>query len=78
MDKPIHGMSELFAQLGLRSDAASIETFIRTHSPLAETVKIADAPFWTPAQAAFLREKLSEDADWAELVDQLSAALRGS
>jgi len=40
-------------------------------------VKIADAPFWTPAQAAFLREKLNEDADWAELVDQLSAALRG-
>ncbi|WEN41851.1 hypothetical protein CKCBHOJB_01428 [Thauera sp. GDN1] len=77
MDMPTHRLGELFAQLGLGSDAASIEAFIRTHSPLADTVKIADAPFWTPAQAAFLREKLNEDADWAELVDQLSAALRG-
>lgn len=25
---------------------------------------------------AFLREELAEDADWAELVDQLDAALR--
>ena len=78
MDQPIHGLRELFDQLGLRSDAASIEAFISAHSPLAETVNIADAPFWTPAQATFLRETLNEDADWAELVDQLSAALRAS
>jgi hypothetical protein len=29
-----------------------------------------------PAQAAFLREALLQDADWAELADQLSNALR--
>ncbi|WP_435750607.1 DUF2789 domain-containing protein [Thauera sp. AutoDN2] len=77
MEKPIHVFSDLFAQLGLPNDAASIESFIRTHAPLAEAVKLCDAPFWTTAQAAFLREQLANDADWAELVDQLSVALRG-
>ena len=39
-------------------------------------VALADAPCWTPAQAAFLREEILEDADWAEVVDQLDARLR--
>lgn len=76
MEKPVHVFNELFSQLGLPNDGDAIEAFIKAHSPLPETVKIADAPFWTTAQAAFLREKLAEDADWAELVDQLSASLR--
>ncbi len=76
MEQPVHALKDLFAQLGLPDDADSIESFIRTHSPLAESVKLADAPFWSSAQAGFLREELAEDADWAELVDQLSAALR--
>ncbi len=76
MEPPVHPMSSLFAQLGLPSDKASIEGFIATHSPLREDVRLADAPFWTPAQAAFLREEILEDADWAEIVDQLDASLR--
>ncbi|MCW5637448.1 MAG: DUF2789 family protein, partial [Rubrivivax sp.] len=32
--------------------------------------------FWSPAQARFLREEVAEDADWAELVDQLNLMLR--
>ena len=47
------------------------------HTPLADDVALADAPFWNAAQAAFLREELLEDADWAEVVDQLNLALRG-
>mgnify|MGYP006193028123 FL=1 len=76
MEKPIHALKDLFAQLGLPNDAAAIDAFIKAHSPLGESVKIADAPFWTTGQATLLREELAEDADWAELVDQLSAALR--
>jgi hypothetical protein len=34
------------------------------------------ASFWTQAQASFLREAIEEDADWAELVDQLDVMLR--
>lgn len=76
MDQPIHRFSELFAQLGLASDAQAIGQFLAAHRPLADGIALADAPFWTAAQAAFLREELLEDADWAEMVDQLNVALR--
>jgi hypothetical protein len=76
MDQPIHRFSELFAQLGLPADAPAIAQFIAAHTPLAAEIDLPDALFWTPAQAAFLREEKRDDADWAELVDQLSLALR--
>lgn len=76
MDQPIHHFSELFAQLGLASDGQAIAQFLAAHRPLADEIALADAPFWTAAQAAFLREELLEDADWAERVDQLNVALR--
>ena len=76
MEMSHHRFSDLFAQLGLRSDPASIQAFIGDHAPLAPGVLLADAPFWTAAQATLLREELLEDADWAEVVDQLNAALR--
>jgi hypothetical protein len=66
----------LFAQLGLSSDPASIEDFIAEHTPLDPTVNVADAVFWAPAQSSFLRQQLAADADWAELVDELSLLLR--
>ena len=76
MEKSFHRFSELFSQLGLPMDEAGIRAFLKTHSPLPDDVLLADAPFWTPAQAALLREELLEDADWAEVVDQLNTALR--
>lgn len=76
MDNSFHRFSELFAQLGLPADELAIRDFIATHSPLPGDVLLADAPFWTPAQSALLREELLEDADWAETVDQLNLALR--
>lgn len=76
MDKSIHQFSDLFAQLGLPDDEPAIRQFLSAHRPLAEDIALADAPFWTPSQAAFLREEILEDADWAELVDQLNLALR--
>jgi hypothetical protein len=75
MEAPIHTMSDLFAQLGLPSDQASIEHFIEIHRPLATNYPLAEAPFWTPAQATFLSEELLEDADWAEVIDELNAEL---
>ena len=77
MESSFHRFSELFAQLGLANDAASIAAFVHRHSPLAAGTLLHEAPFWTPAQAALLREELLGDADWAEVVDQLNAALRG-
>ena len=76
MDLSHHPMSELFAQLGLPDDAASIKTFIQQHRPLPMTTRLYDAPFWSPSQAALIREKLAEDADWAVLIDTLNVQLR--
>jgi len=72
-----HHFSELFAQLGLSDDPKSIAEFLAQHRPLAGEVRLPDAPFWSTAQAAFLKEALLQDSDWAELADQLSEALRG-
>ncbi len=76
MDNPIHHFSDLFAQLGLPTDEPGIRQFIAAHTPLAADLELPQASFWTPAQAAFLREALLQDSDWAELADQLSQALR--
>ena len=77
MNAPIHRFHDLFAQLGLPSDEPGIGQFLDTYRPLANDIKLPDAPFWTPAQATFLHEALLQDSDWAELADQLSQALRG-
>lgn len=71
----MHSINDLFAQLGLVSDQASIVHFILTHRALMSNVVLSEAAFWTPAQATFLREEILKDADWAEVIDQLNAEL---
>lgn len=75
MNPSFHHFSELFAQLGLPSDDAGIRAFIEQHRPLPPSTLLSEAAFWTPAQAALLREQKQQDADWAEIVDQLNVAL---
>lgn len=77
MDKAIHYFNELFAQLGLPDDAVSIADFLTRHAAMSACMRLPDAPYWTPAQAQFLRESLMQDSDWSGLVDQLSKALQG-
>lgn len=68
-------MHDLFDQLGLPSDEASVQRFISRHRPLPDGTVLPEAPFWTPAQAQFLREQWQRDAEWAEVVDQLNMSL---
>ena len=75
MEQTFHPFSDLFQQLGLPNDEASIQGFIRQHSPIPSDVRLADAEFWTPAQAGFLKEQFLEDAEWAQQVDQLNVAM---
>ena len=75
MEDSIHRICDLFRQLGLPDDVASIESFIATHRPLPNQVPVADAQFWTSSQAQFLREEIGRDGDWAELVDILASLL---
>jgi Protein of unknown function (DUF2789) len=75
MDGPTHQFSELFTQLGLPADGLAIRQFLAEHTPLPSGVALADAPFWTPTQAAFLREQWLADADWTQAIDHLGLAL---
>lgn len=76
MDTSEHNMSALFDQLGLPSDPASVDAFIDSHRTLRDADQLADAGFWSAAQARFLRESIEQDSDWSEVVDQLDASLR--
>lgn len=76
MDNTFHPLRDLFKQIGLGSSPKEIDAFLRAHAPLAEEIALPDAPFWSPTQAAFLRESLATDSDWAGMTDVLSAALR--
>ena len=75
METHQHTMSNLFAQLGLPSDPAAVESFIAAHRPLEHGVALYRAPFWTASQRAFLREEIIEDADWAGVIDELNGRL---
>jgi hypothetical protein len=76
MESQIHTLANLFAQLGLPNEPAAIDAFISTHAPLPDAVPLAEAAFWTPTQAAFLRAEIAEDADWSAVVDSLNLQLR--
>lgn len=75
MEPHTHTMSQLFSQLGQHSDAAAIARFITAYRPLPGEIRLSDAAFWTPTQAAFLHEAIQDDSDWSEIVDQLNSAL---
>lgn len=75
MHASYHPLSELFDQLGLPSDPASIDLFIETHRPAAQGSTLPDAPIWTPAQAAFLSEAIASDDDWAIPAESLTQRL---
>lgn len=76
MERPVHNMSNLFAQLGLANDETAIVRFIETHRPLPGNIALHQANFWNVSQASFLSEAIANDADWAEVADALSARLR--
>ncbi len=74
METTFHSLENLFLQLGLNNEPAAIESFINQNK-LGSEERLEEAVFWTPAQAAFIEECLSDDSDWAEVVDQLNALL---
>ncbi|MCW8108236.1 DUF2789 domain-containing protein [Alteromonas ponticola] len=68
-------MQDLFEQLGLDSSDESIEKFIEKHRGLNDSRHIEEAPFWNASQSEFLKRELIEDAEWAEVIDQLNVQL---
>ena len=45
MEMFLHRFTALFEQLGLPNDPELIRAFIHTHAPLADSVRLEDAPF---------------------------------
>lgn len=76
MEPPIHTLPSLFKQLGLDDTDEAIETFVACHRPLPAEIELHEAAFWNSSQAALLKQEKQDDADWAEIVDQLDAMLR--
>ncbi|MDC8830796.1 DUF2789 domain-containing protein [Alteromonas gilva] len=68
-------LKDLFVQLGLPAGEADIEQFITTHRGLKSALPIHEAPFWNRSQAEFLRQSLVDDAEWAEVIDELNTRL---
>ena len=75
MEMHNHPLSSLFEQLGLTNSGQEIDTFIKQHSSLASNVLLHNAAFWSASQASFLKQAKDDDADWAEIVDQLDVML---
>lgn len=75
MDTTQVDLRHLFQQLGLAFQPSDIDEFIAKNNITNNTL-LVDAPFWNNAQRNFIRESLSEDAHWSELVDQLDVLLR--
>ncbi|MEY4328814.1 MAG: hypothetical protein RL703_633 [Pseudomonadota bacterium] len=76
MESPIHSINSLFAQLGLPSKTEEVDLFIEQHRPLPDHFLLHEAPCWSASQATFLAEEIEDDADWAEVIDELNARLR--
>ncbi len=76
MEQPHHSLADLFAQLGLDNEPAAMRDFVAQHRPLPMTICLSDAPFWSASQAALIKQKLSDDSDWALIVDTLNVQLR--
>ena len=75
MDTSSHTMAALFAQLGLPNSEIAMDNFMQNnHLPME--VFLENAAFCSAGQAQFIREAISQDADWAEVVDHLDAQLR--
>ena len=76
MESTIHSIGLLFGQLGLDNTEQGIKNFINRNSPLPDRIVLHEADFWNPSQASFLKQMIDEDANWADIVDQLNCMLR--
>jgi hypothetical protein len=76
MELEAHSLASLFKQLGLDNTEQAIQGFIKKNTPLSSGVDLHEASFWNASQSSFLQQSKDDDADWAEIVDQLDAMLR--
>ena len=71
----VYTLPDLFKQLGLPADTASIDAFIAQHSGICKQCGLPDAPIWTDIQRNFLREAVAQDSEWAMTSETLTGML---
>ena len=76
MDRSNHSLACLFSQLGMNNSAQDISDFITSNKGIPADTPLSNAKIWSSSQSLFLSEAITEDADWAEVVDNLDALLR--
>lgn len=76
METGNHTINTLFDQLGLDSSEVAIRHFVLTQPPLPKNLPLYQATLWSSSQALFLKEAISQDSDWSNVVDQLDVMLR--
>jgi hypothetical protein len=72
---PTKTMTQLFKQLGLPSDEASIQLFISQHDGVCRGCGLVQAPIWNASQREFLQEAVAQDSEWSMMAEALMAAL---
>jgi hypothetical protein len=76
VEKLTYSFTELFKQLGLPHNHEALESFLKLRQPFNVATRLEGVSFWSPSQRDFIKEQLCIDADWSELIDQLSLGLR--
>lgn len=76
MRSNVNTLSDLFKQLGLPDDPASIRDFICRHQGACRDCALPQASIWTDNQKIFLQEAIAQDADWAQPAETLTSLLR--
>jgi hypothetical protein len=76
MDRSNHTLACLFSQLGMNNSEQDISDFISSNKGIPADITLSSAKIWNASQALFLSQAISEDADWAEIVDNLDVLLR--
>jgi hypothetical protein len=74
LGEPDYTMNDLFAQLGLDSSDAAIDSFVEKHQ-LAKDQKLVEADVWSEQQCLFLQEEWKKDAVWVEIIDDLNVRM---
>ncbi|MBU5617593.1 DUF2789 domain-containing protein [Psychrobacter sp. TAE2020] len=74
LGEPSYSINDLFAQLGLASSDAAIDTFIE-NNPLAKDEELTESKIWDEKQRMFLQEEWKKDAVWVEIIDELNVRM---
>ena len=76
MDSSHHTLAGLFSELGLENNQENITNFLIQHNGIPSDIRLDKADIWSHDQAEFLKDSLTDNSDWAAVVEMLDTLLR--